>query len=1546
MKSLNYKLSFLLLLMMFFSTNTFALIVTIDTDTFDSTTDGWSGTNITQDSSQLLIDRDDIASKTYTFSTIPNQTITFTLDAIEVSSWESSDVLRINVNGTEVISQTISDTDSLTFNVTLDSSGSSTITIQPDTNNNLEDVRIDNIIVTYDDPQTAPTITPETFTIYQDASIGTLIGSVIATPYATSFSIYSGDIDNLFTIDNSGNITVYAALDTNSTSSYDLNISATNTYGTGSDIITINLVEDIALSSDAINTRDFKNVPIIGKNSVTIFGSVLQIGNQILCKSDADFDKCEDPGTTDDTQNNYHTQYLARIDNNVTHSNTMAKLVMQADDEVIFARLYWSARIETATSTEIGNAKKIKIKGPASTSYTQLTSLNAKFNWHDSGANLGDGVFDYVASTDVTEYVKTNGAGEYYVGDISTTSGKTGTYASWQLIVVVKNTSRSLKNIAIYDGFYSIYSFDSDYPDSITVSASGFITPNGSKPFNANLFVYGGETDDGYGDSSSILKADGTTWVDLVDGQNDSNDVMNASVSSPDYTGGYRSNETGMANPNFRNVLGVDIDKLKINDENNTSLQTLSNSQTSTEIKLESSGDRYSLNMFAFETEVFTPEFCYDYSIKQDGSYLNIDRDAYPIAHLNSLISSSDLEITVYLKNLEADIAAEGVTIKSDVNSSKFTHSTNIYTSNINGTTLIDRGTPESTEPLCNYDINGDNSTTNSGCSDGHNIRKGMGTLVNGDYIYTKFFLTPLNVSGLVSIDEPLGLSLKYYITAGGNKIEYPDYILGGENVPLCPPTTSYQPTWGLFNVVHSGNTINNLYTQISRNPFNTSVIFDSDPSTGTHEAPVSDINTTVMVEIIDIDSFGDINASCSNPDSSLSTPIFVPIEFTPLSFQVALTSQPADYYNFAVKNASFRVWYFDDTNGTLIQNWSATTDPSNTNISAISGLYQSTIHTACVLECATDTSTTCFECIKANYAQPICSRDNFSIRPESYAVQVYDINHTASTALKDSTKYSISNQDGFNPGSGQTFERMKLAAGYNYRFDINATGYDGINMTPGYTRIFNGGSDYNATMIWDPQTAGLICNDETDQTLAFYVANGTMINSEQNSSNVGQYKINITDRTWTAVDWLNNTHHSVTNNFETISDCQEGSTTTTVLYNKYYGCTIGTNHGSDNSGDNFYQDHDVEFFPYKFDMNGLTLSYGQDDNTTFDANTFLYMADMAVDDNMSLHINGSVRAVGYNNSTLSNFVNNCYAKPISLTINKSAISGRVAFQSTFNTFNQSGVSNLVSSIPTPWIKDMNSTTGVWQVPIESFDKNMTGSIEITQNLNFDRNQTNAVNPERLTFFTYGANCITPTNCKMNADLNTAYETKGSMDLNQTAPNNNANISITYLYARSHAPTYRFLNPSNDALIYYETFCNGAACDKNLLPNGDDSNTTNDPRWYINTNHTSNYGTAGIVNQKGFAPNAGPVDSTTPNGNHQDFVTLNYDETKGYPYKTTMQMNSSSWLIYNKYNPTTDKNEFTVEYDSSTDSWAGISETNTTTKDDDTTNRTNRRIMW
>lgn len=143
------KWFFAILSMIFFSVVVWAVI--IDTDTFDSNTDIWSGTNVTWNAAtkRLFINTDNTAIKTYDFgSTYANKDVTITLTATKASTWESSDRIQITANGTQVYNS-ITD-GSISFNATLDSSGKLILQIMPNTNASAEDLYIDNISIDYD----------------------------------------------------------------------------------------------------------------------------------------------------------------------------------------------------------------------------------------------------------------------------------------------------------------------------------------------------------------------------------------------------------------------------------------------------------------------------------------------------------------------------------------------------------------------------------------------------------------------------------------------------------------------------------------------------------------------------------------------------------------------------------------------------------------------------------------------------------------------------------------------------------------------------------------------------------------------------------------------------------------------------------------------------------------------------------------------------------------------------------------------------------------------------------------------------------------------------------------------------------------------------------------------------------------------------------------------------------------------------------------------------------------------------------------------------
>jgi len=97
------------------------------------------------------------------------------------------------------------------------------------------------------------------------------------------------------------------------------------------------------------------------------------------------------------------------------------------------------------------------------------------------------------------------------------------------------------------------------------------------------------------------------------------------------------------------------------------------------------------------------------------------------------------------------------------------------------------------------------------------------------------------------------------------------------------------------------------------------------------------------------------------------------------------------------------------------------------------------------------------------------------------------------------------------------------------------------------------------------------------------------------------------------------------------------------------------------------------------------------------------------------------------------------------------------------------------------------------------------------------------------------------------------------------------------------------------------------------------------------------------VFEKGLLGKVTP--NTLSNVNNPTTVNLPYDGSYGYPYMTTMELNTSTWLLYNQDQPNAKSNPFQAEYNKASTGWSGKHETNATTTTTGNV-KTNRRTMW
>lgn len=313
-------------------------------------------------------------------------------------------------------------------------------------------------------------------------------------------------------------------------------------------------------------------------------------------------------------------------------------------------------------------------------------------------------------------------------------------------------------------------------------------------------------------------------------------------------------------------------------------------------------------------------------------------------------------------------------------------------------------------------------------------------------------------------------------------------------------------------------------------------------------------------------------------------------------------------------------------------------------------------------------------------------------------------------------------------------------------------------------------------------------------------------------------------------------------------------------------------------------------FIPDHFTLANVTLH----DN---DDSTFTYLSS---DLNMSAKMSFQITAKNYNDNLVHNFDINSWENNISASVTISTTNTPTLLKNEI-TNQKIGFSNAIGTI--------------------AWDESNTSKNII---FNFDRANDIAIDP----FLVDGS--------EVTLNVSSSYVSVPDIIGSSVADQN-----ATFIYGRTHAPRQRFTGATGTAFIYYEAYCSGASCDKTLLPNGADSNSTDDPRWFLNTAHGSGSGGVGVVSQKG----ATPVTPGTITGTGTASVPLTYNTSKGFPYKATMENNASAWLIYNQYDAVDDDNEFEVEFTNPDSSWAGQKETDTVTNRN-ASDKTNRRSMW
>lgn len=546
------------------------------------------------------------------------------------------------------------------------------------------------------------------------------------------------------------------------------------------------------------NERDFALV-----ESHNIRGDIQTIGNSMLLRSTG---ACA-PNSTDN--NNISTTWADKDNDSSTFNSTSADLALPkgvGKDQILYAAFYWQGRADGNKNSSHkasfwDKAKQAKFKAPG-LGYQTLTAPDYTFNWTKRSSDT-----NYQGVVEVTGIVKesvgktpqatidsSGFSGTFWGADIQADKIKNG-FGAWSLVVIYKDPTDTLKNISLYDGYISV-----NDKDTKTTELSGFLTPT-KGDVNSKFLIFGGEGDVSLGDSVSLSNPSG-----------DKSLGSNIFKSAITIDGDQVTNRS----PNCQNTIGIDLHTFDIGTNGKTA-KIMQNGQTSTKVKLKSTGDVYYPGMFTFTTELYEPDVCYMESVWFDGVQIG----GYNVGDIDeSQLPSKDdpIEFRVMVTNKD-NTDAKGVVV-----STKFENENEL--TYIDGSFNPDNlGSYDSDDKALKAFVGADASSGNGGL-----ITK------NSEYNFS--------YKGKIGNSENISANTYY--------VRYENADLGvvlGENIALeirqCADFNSsigtYVPQMGDFNIVRRSvvsegetvpllgendpNNINALYTQIVGQTFEVDIV-------------------------------------------------------------------------------------------------------------------------------------------------------------------------------------------------------------------------------------------------------------------------------------------------------------------------------------------------------------------------------------------------------------------------------------------------------------------------------------------------------------------------------------------------------------------------------------------------------------------------------------------------------------------------------------------------------------------------------------------------
>ncbi|MCU0624752.1 MAG: hypothetical protein MUF53_12950, partial [Gemmatimonadaceae bacterium] len=275
-------------------------------------------------------------------------------------------------------------------------------------------------------------------------------------------------------------------------------------------------------------------------------------------------------GANNALNNNNYTMVYVDVDGDPsTFSSSRSTLAIPVGASVLWAGLYWSGR----TDNPLRNT--MRFRTPASPGYVTLVADQLDLYTADTPDA-------YQGFKDVTALVQAGGSGTYVGANVQTTVNTSNQFASWALVVVLRDPSKPLRNLTVFDGFANVSG-----SSAVNVTVSGFLTPALGTPTTfIGLVTYEGDR----GIVGDQMLVNGAVQSNTI---NAGTNFFNSTVAD---TTVYR---TLGQDPAYTNNVGIDIKTFRT--------AAVPAGATSALLRFTTTGDQYFPGVVTFQTDLFNP---------------------------------------------------------------------------------------------------------------------------------------------------------------------------------------------------------------------------------------------------------------------------------------------------------------------------------------------------------------------------------------------------------------------------------------------------------------------------------------------------------------------------------------------------------------------------------------------------------------------------------------------------------------------------------------------------------------------------------------------------------------------------------------------------------------------------------------------------------------------------------------------------------------------------------------------------------------------------